>query len=161
MAKQYTPSPWGDKAEGKYVGEWEPEDIAIYSDFGLRSLFIIQVLTWPEEKPDRFTDEMGVTHDKNLGSVRGKVIDTTLVDWDFDRPPSIPEYRKVGTIHYYHYTNLYRDINELIRKETRILKPEVRDRIVSKLKSHTGWHILQRYGLTGQKPVRNGLGTRS
>lgn len=144
------------QTKGLYEGGWKPGDVAIYSDFGLRSLFIVQILPWPAEKPDLFTDDLGVVHNRSLGSVRAKVIDITLVDWDFQRPPRMGKWNEVGTTHYYHFTNLYRDIQNLIAHEARVLKPNVLGKTVSDLKSHAGWEVLKRFGLTGPETLKLG-----
>lgn len=134
--------------KGAYLGGWKPTDPAIYTDFGLRSLFIVQVLPWPEEKGERFQVKYA-THDRSMGSVRAKIVDTSLVDWDFPRPPRLPDYHKVGTEHYYHYTNLYRDIHDLINNQAKVLHKHVLDKTVSDLKKHRGWKQLEQRGLTG------------
>ena len=137
----------------QYLGGWKPGDLAIYSDFGLRSLFIVRVLEWPEEKGDRFTEHFGsvsafgsITHDRAGGSVRAEIVDTSLVDWDFG-PRHVYEHRKEGTIHYYNHSNLSRTIDDIIENERRILNPEVLVRILYDLRKHPGWVMLGVYGL--------------
>lgn len=139
--------------ELRYFGDWKPGDFAIYSDFGLRSLFIVRILPWPKERGDRFTDHSAggaiswsITHDWRDGTVCAEVVDTTLVDWDSE-PRHQYEHRQEGTIHYYHYTNLYRKIEDLIAKEKRILYPEVLVKMLYDLRHHPGWIILAAYGL--------------
>ena len=139
----------------QYAGGWKPGDLAIYSDFGLRSLFIVRVLEWPEDKGDRFTEHFGgggvfgsITHDRAGGeTVRAEIIDTSLVDWDFPWEPRISEHRQEGTIHYYNHSNLYRNIDEIIENERRILYPEVLVKILYDLRKHPGWIMLAVYGL--------------
>jgi hypothetical protein len=141
------------KKPSKYLGGWQPGDFAIYSDFGLRSLYIVRVLEWPEGKGDRFVEttvgehiSFSMPHDRSMGTVRAVVVDTTLVDWDFNWKQDISEHQREGTIHYYHYTNLYHDISELIGKEERYMSLE-RVRIAYDLRKHPGWIILAAYGL--------------
>lgn len=135
----------------QYMGGWKPGDFAIYSDFGLRSLFIVRVLDWPEEQGERFVGKFGVVHDRPMGSVRAEVIDTTLVDWDFGWEPSISEWQKEGTVHYYHYTNLFHSIEELVGKEQRIMHPWELTRMLYSLRAHPGWLMLAAYGLRDGK----------
>ena len=136
------------QTKGAYLGGWKPTDLAVYSDFGLRSLYIVQVIPWPEEKGERFHGKY-VTHDRSMGSVRAKIVDTSLVDWDFEYAVLIPEYREVGSEHYYDYTNLYPDIHDLINRQARILRKDVLDKTVADLKKHPGWKQLEQRGLTG------------
>ena len=131
--------------ESRYLGGWKANDIAIYSDFGLRSLFIVAVMEWGEN-PARFIDERGVTHDRLMGSVRAKIIDTRLVDWDMS-VQRISPWNEVGTIHYFDYTNLYRNIQDLINKEARVLYPEVLRDLVEALKKAERWMVLEKYNL--------------
>jgi hypothetical protein len=138
------------KQPSKYLGNWQPGEFAIYSDFGLRSLYIVRILEWPEHRGDRFTEKLkfgSIVHDRSMGSVRAVVIDTTLADWDMGGNKSISEWNKEGSIHYYHYTNLFRNIEELIEKEKRTTYPEVQVRILYDLRSHPGWIMLAAYGL--------------
>jgi len=141
--------------EGYYLGGWKPGDIALYTDFGLKSLYVVQIMEWPEKLDERFGTLIEepyylppVIHDRQAGSVRAKIIDTTLAEWDFpwyDQP--LPEWHRVGSIHYYHYTNLYRNVLDLIRHEEKTTYPEVQTRIVTDLMNHPGWEMLKRYGL--------------
>jgi len=62
----------------------------------------------------------------------------------------VSKHQEEGTIHYYHYSNLYRDIDELIEKESRVLFPEVKVRMLSDLRKHPGWTMLAVYGLRGE-----------
>ena len=131
--------------EYQYLGNWKPSDRAIYSDFGLRSLYIVEVMDWGT-KPERFTEE-GVTHDRGMGSVKAKVIDTSLVDWDMTLQ-RIPPGGEVGSIHYYDYTNLYRSIYDLVDKEARVLRPDILHRLMKDLKKPDRWKVLEKYHFT-------------
>lgn|GEM_PF-6847237 len=139
----------------KYLGGWKPGDFAIYSDFGLRSLYIVRVVEWPTHVGDtieHLTILGATTHDWRDGDVRAEIVDTTLVDWDFGRPVRISPHQQEGSIRYYHYENLYRSIEDLIGKQGRITYPEVQVRILYDLRKHPGWIMLAAYGL------RNGEG---
>lgn len=137
------------KGEYYYMGGWNPWDYAIYTDFGLRSLDIVQVLPWPGEQPGKFQGEFGVVHDRLGGSVRAIVVDTTLTNWDI--PGDIPPWRDVGSESYYNYTNLYRNIYDLARQQAGFTYPWVHQRIMRDLKSHPGWEVLKRYGLVKEE----------
>jgi len=145
-------------SKSKYLGNWKPGDFAIYSDFGLRSLYIVRVLEWPEEKGDRFVEvtkgehmSYSMPHDRSDGDIRAQVVDTTLVDWDFSwGNRNIPEFSREGTVHYYYYGNLYHNIEELIGKEGHTTYPEVQVRMLYDLRRHPGWIMLAAYGLRKQ-----------
>jgi len=149
--------PMTSGSRSKYLGNWQPGDFAIYGDFGLRSLYIVRILPWPEGEGDRLTEQRGfgaVAHDRLGGSVRAEVIDSSMVDWDFDRARTLYEWQEEGTVHYYNYTNLYRNIEELIKKEKRTIYPEVLVRILYDLRRHPGWLMLAAYGLRNEGNVR-------
>jgi len=131
--------------ESGYLGGWKANDMAIYSDFGLRSLFIVQVMEWGA-KPARFIDDLGITHDRLMGSVRAEIIDTRLADWDMN-VKRISPWREVGTIHYYNYTNLYRNIQDLINKDAKVLYPKILRDLVEALKKAERWVVLEKYNL--------------
>jgi len=142
-----------------YEGDWCPGEYAIYSDFGLRSLYILEILPWPEGMPDRFTSRPtvirglvlpGVTSDRGRGSVRALVLDVSLVDWDMIELPFEKQRTldKLGTDRYYRYSNLYRNIEELEVHVARTLYPHVLARLQMDIRAEPGWLALEYYGLT-------------
>ena len=144
---------------GKHLGKRSPihnfksGDIAIYSDFGLRSLLIVEVLEWPSteskivEKPVNIGPMFlpGPRHDIET-SVYCKSLSDLLLDWDFETT-SYREHYKPGTTHFINYTNLYRKLDDIVAKEKRILYPEVLAGELERLKKHSGYAALKHFGL--------------
>jgi GNAT superfamily N-acetyltransferase len=140
-----------------YRGGWKPGDYAIYSDFGLRSMFIIEILWWPESIPEQierqpWTGELQWRDisERREGTVRAKIVDTTLVDWESPERELSP-WRQVGTIHYYNYTNLYRNIYDLARNEAGTIYPSVLEKEMRGIRAHPGWEMLKKYGLVTEE----------
>lgn len=139
----------------EYFDGWKPGDKAIYSDFGLRSLYIVEVLPWPEHLGYRVGSLIAgslylppVMHDWREGSVRAKIIDTSLAEWDFPwRNRPLEPWKQVSTIHYYDSGNLYRSIHALMRHKSRTTRPDVQLRIARDLMNDPGWPVFRRYGL--------------
>jgi len=139
-----------DTGDYYYMGSWQPWDYAIYTDFGLRSLYIVQVLPWPVKIEEQITVgafggiEWKDPEERLGGSVRARVIDTTLAGWDISG--RVEPWNAVGTEHYYNYTNLYRNINDLVRQQG-YTYPHVLQRVMRDLRAHPGWEALKEYGL--------------
>ena len=137
-----------------YMGGWKPGDYAIYSDFGLRSLYIVQVLPWPVNIEEQITVgafggiEWKDPEDRKGGSVRAKIVDTTLAGWDTSG--RVEPWNEVGTEHYYNYTNLYNNIYDLARQHG-YMYPKELQREMRDMKVHPGWEILKRYGLVSEE----------
>jgi len=137
----------------KPIHNFKPGDIAIYSDFGLRSLMIVEVLPWPSsedkivEKPVKIGPIMlgGPQHDIET-SVYCKSLSDLLIDWDFEKA-SYREHYKPETTHFINYTNLYRKLDDIIAKEKRILYPEVLAGELERIKKHSGYAALKHFGL--------------
>jgi len=133
-----------------YMGGWKPGDYAIYSDFGLRSLYIVQILPWPVDIEEQITVgafggiEWKDPEERKGGSVRARVVDTTLTGWD--TRGRVEPWNEVGTEHYYNYTNLYHNINDLVRQQG-YTYPHVQQRIMRDMRAHPGWEVLKEYGL--------------
>ncbi|MBA7541421.1 hypothetical protein ES705_33734 [subsurface metagenome] len=135
---------------GPYLGGWKAGDKAIYTDFGLRSLYIVEVL------PPRITKEGESSVPGEMAGGMGvlaKIIDTSLVDWDFSWHGRVEPWNQVGTIHQYNYTNLYRTIEDLIGFEGRITYWHIQQALIDALREPEHWSVLIEYGLAKLTPV--------
>ena len=138
----------------KPIHNFKLGDIAIYSDFGLRSLVIVEVLPWPSSENKIVGESVkigpihlgGVQHNIET-SVYCKSLSDLLYDWDFEPRVTPYEYYKPGTTHFINYTNLYRKLDDIIAKEKRILYPEVLAGELERLKKHSGYAALKHFGV--------------
>ena len=154
--KQMESNPGGKMAHlrtKKPIHNFKLGDIVIYSDFGLRSLLIVEVLEWPSTESKIVGQSVqvgpihlgGVQHDIET-SVYCKSLSDLLLDWDFEKT-SYREHYKPGTTHFINYTNLYRKLDDIIAKEKRILYPEVLAGELERLKKHSGYVALKHFGV--------------
>jgi hypothetical protein len=140
----------------KYSGGWKPGDYAIYSDFGLRSLYILKVLPFePEEARTVRAGSLLVGyagHEQfDPESVRAEIVNHDLGNWDSGHRISSRTYQ-VGNVGFYNHTNLYRSIGDLIRHESNVLYSEVLKQSVENMQKDYGWRSLKKYKLDKWSP---------
>ncbi len=113
------------------VSEWEDGQLAILSSFGWRDLCVVEVVGWNNVPylSDEYTavDEDTIKTDRGNGYSwrRNEAVPFKILQTYSDDSTGQSRYHKAGTVNLAGPQNLYHSLDDLIKKESRSLYPDM------------------------------------
>lgn len=128
--KRVAQFPGTSKSNPKSIESWEEGEYAILSNFGWRSFSVVEILDW--DKAVSYSDEFSSPDPDTITTTRG-------YGYTWKRDNSVPcvvienfsesglesGSEAPGKVHFVHPSNLYREFNELVEKEVKVVFPDL------------------------------------
>ncbi len=125
--------------------EWQPGTLAILSHFGWRDISVVKILQWEDvvnnhdsEGYFENVDDNSIQTTRGFGNSwkRGESVPCVTISAYSDTESGESRYDKVGKVHLVAASNLYRTFEDIVKKESRVIYPDLILGLLSK--SHVG-----------------------